>query len=325
MKEMTQKAIVITAAGAILLSGCSATPGTDDATAAKVAVLSEAAEGDPWADLVAAGAEQGADEATVKRIAGIQTTAIDQQIRSVASSGYNPVVVLQDNMAEAVVELAPAFPDTQFIVVDSFVENDAENVTTVTIDASDTAYLAGTVAALTSESPQIGFIGGAEVPIISQFLCGFESGVNAVEPTDTVTAVYAGTFTDPSAGQNLATQLYSDGVDVVFQAAALTGLGVLKAAELADKKAIGVDTWQGDVAPGAVVWSALKDGAGATAFAVAQALDGSLAAGSLVWDSTRGAKLYDERDFEALDPEQQQLVLDTVAALQDGTTTVACG
>ncbi len=318
--------IIVVALG---LAACSSnatnTPSSSTAASAKkVAVLSEAAEGDPWADLVAKGATEGADGATVKRIAGIQTTAIDQQIRSVASSGSNPVVVLQDNMATSVAKLAASFPGTHFVVVDSLVADKAPNVTSITIDASNTAYLAGAVAGLVSASTTLGFVGGADVPIIGQFLCGFTAGAKSTAPKDEITTVYAGSFTDPTKGKNLATQLYNSGVDVVFQAAALTGLGVLKAAASTGKQAIGVDTWQGDVAPGHVAWNALKDGAGATAYAVKNALASTLKSGALVWDSTKGAKLYDDRDLAALPAADQEKVKEIAQGLQDGSIVTSC-
>ena len=52
---------------------------------------------------------------------------------------------------------------------------------------------------------------------------------------------YAGTFGDPTKGTEFANQLYGEGVDIIFHAAASTGIGVInKASELREQ---GKDVW----------------------------------------------------------------------------------
>jgi len=55
---------------------------------------------------------------------------------------------------------------------------------------------------------------------------------------------YAGSWTDPAKGKELALTMYQQGADIVFQVAGGTGEGVFYAAEEAGKWAIGVDSDQ---------------------------------------------------------------------------------
>ena len=125
-------------------------------------------------------------------------------------------------------------------------------------------------------------------------------------------------------GREVGLAQFNKGHDVVMQAAALAGLGVLKAAAETGKQAIGVDVYQGDVAPDHVLWSALKDGGGAVYTTTKAALDGKFAPGPLVWDLSKGAKLYDDRDFQKLPDALKARVKDTADKLQSGALKTGC-
>lgn len=323
-------ALAVTGALALTLSACggggeAANPGGEEQ--ASVAMLSVEAEGSPWADL-AWGAlvelEESRDIA-VHRVAGVDSAAVEQQVRAMAAAGHDPVVVMQDELGDAAAKLAPSFPDTSFIVVDSFIETDEPNVKTIVIDPTQAAYVAGVVAAEISTSKRIGFVGGADVPNIQKYLCGLTEGVEATDPSVVVDVAYTGNFDNPTSGREVAASQLQSGADIVMHAAALTGLGVITAAEEAGAAAIGVDVWQGDAASDdTVVWNALKDGHGAVLAAVESALDGTFEPGQLVWDSTQGAALYDERDFERLDADLQEKVATAAEQLTSGAVSTDC-
>lgn len=113
------------------------------------------------------------------------------------------------------------------------------------------SYLAGVAAALMSESKQIGFVGGMEIPVIERFEAGFLAGVKAVDDTIKVDVQYTGKFDDAALGKTTANRMYSSGVDIIFHAAGGTGNGVFaeaKERKTKDKDAnvwvIGVDSDQ---------------------------------------------------------------------------------
>ncbi len=321
------------AALALAVAGCSTGPSTgsepqasgETETAGSILIMNQPA-GNPFADLVFAGLQRLEEEEGVpaKQVPGVQAGAYEQQLRSAASNNFNPVMVLWDDLGNAVAEVAPDFPDTKFIIVDSAVDPGLDNVQSLLIDPVKSSYLAGVVSANLSETGNLGFVGGQDMGVVNEWGCGFEAGVAATDPTAKVQTVYAGTFTDPQKGQQIATAMAGDGVDVIFQAANQTGLGVLTGAASNGIFGIGSDSWQGDVATGSVPWSALKD-AGTAAYQVAKnALHGDFASGMYIYDAEKGAPLYDQRDFDALTPELQKMVKDAEAGLRDGSIDVKC-
>lgn len=324
----------IAAVVALGLSACSsgtaagdgAAPGDNEVDSAGTILIMNQPAGNPFADLVFSGLERLEEETGLpaKQVPGVQAGAYEQQLRSAASSGFDPVLVLWDDLGNAVAEVAPDFPDTHFIIVDSAVDPGLDNVQSVLIDAVKSSYLAGVVGTDLSTSKKLGFVGGQDMGVVNEWGCGFQAGAEATDPAVSVVTTYAGTFTDPQKGKQIATSMAGDGIDVLFHAANQTGLGVLNGA--ADNNIIGLgsDSWQGDVAEGSVPWSALKD-AGTAAYQVAKdTVEGNFASGMYVYDAEKGAPLYDQRDFDELSPELQEKVKEVEAQLRDGSIDVAC-
>lgn len=299
---------------------------SDSAAEGSTVLIMNQPAGNPFADLVFAGLEQLADETGIsaQQIPGVQAGAYDQQLRAAADAGNDPVVVLWDDLGNAVAKVAPDFPDTHFIIVDSAVDPGLNNVQSVLIDSTQSSYLAGVVAAGLTETKKVGFVGGQDMGVVNEWLCGFQAGIDATDPSLEVVANYAGTFTDPQKGQQIASALAGDGVDVIFQAANQTGLGVISGAADNGILAIGSDNWQGDVAEGSVPWSALKD-AGQATYTVAKAtISGDFTPGLYIFDAEKGAPLYDQRDFDALPSEIQDVVSSVEAELRDGNIPLNC-
>ncbi|PJH64274.1 BMP family lipoprotein, partial [Salmonella enterica] len=73
---------------------------------------------------------------------------------------------------------------------------------------------------------QIGFIGGVRGPVIDRFQTGFQHGVEHVNPDLEVNVQYTNSFSDSAIGQQTASAMYQNGVDVIFHAAGAAGNGV---------------------------------------------------------------------------------------------------
>ncbi len=95
-----------------------------------------------------------------------------------------------------------------------------------------------------TESGIIGILGGQNSTTINDFVVGYEQGARSVRPDIEILVQYAESWNDPARGETLATEMYGDGADIVFQAAGTTGLGVFKAAQESGNYAIGVDSDQ---------------------------------------------------------------------------------
>ncbi|MEC2345564.1 BMP family lipoprotein [Paenibacillus barengoltzii] len=142
--------------------------------------------------------------------------------------GYDLTWSIGFDLGDATLEVAQANPDAKLAIIDNVV--DAPNVESVTFAENEGSFLVGVVAGLTTKTNKIGFIGGAESPVIKRFEVGFQAGVAAVNPDAKVTVTYAGAYDKPDIGKSLATQLFNDGADIIFPAAGQTGNGVFNEA-----------------------------------------------------------------------------------------------
>jgi basic membrane protein A and related proteins len=176
-------------------------------------------------------------------------------LAQLAEEGYNPVIAVGFAYDEVIADVAAEFPDTTFAQVDGSNElpdgsSKGDNVTGLLFASEQGSFLAGAAAALKSESGQIGFIGGVDVPLIQTFQAGYQAGAQAVNPSIVINVEYispAGDFSgfnDPARAQILAQGMYSAGTDIVFQVAGGSGTGVFQAAAAAGGRAIGVDSDQ---------------------------------------------------------------------------------
>ena len=184
----------------------------------------------------------------------------EQALRRFAGQGANPVVMAGFSWTAALTAVAPEFPDTNFVVIDTVV--DAPNVQSILFDEHTGSFLVGALAAMKSETGTVGFVGGMDVPIIHKFYCGYAQGAKAVNPDITLIENYTGTtpaaWNDPVTAGELAKAGVDAGADVIFAAAGGSGLGVLQAMADAGKFSIGVDSNQNYLQPGSVLTSMLK-------------------------------------------------------------------
>jgi basic membrane protein A len=123
-----------------------------------------------------------------------------------------------------------------------------------------------------------------QLPLIQKFEAGFRAGIAVVNPAAArnVLVAYTGTFDDESKGIEVGLDLYGRGCDIVFHAAGLDGLGVIKAAQQAHKLVIGVDSDQSHVAPDNVLTSMIKHTDVAVYRTILDVLRGRFAGGDVV-------------------------------------------
>ncbi|RAO99791.1 membrane protein [Petrotoga sp. 9PW.55.5.1] len=178
------------------------------------------------------------------------------------------VFVISYGFEEELKTVAEMFPNKIFINIDTVVEDSRGIISNVDYIEEEGAFMTGVVAGLVTTMTElpginpdklIGAVGGDDDIVIRSFVYGYEQGAKYVDPEIQVKTIYVGTWDDPVKGKQAALQLYSQGVDIIFQIASLTGVGVLQAAQEVGKYAIGVDTNQNSLAPGHVITSDLKE------------------------------------------------------------------
>ncbi len=169
-------------------------------------------------------------------------------LRQSAEGGADLVIGVGFNFFDPLTAVAADYPDTKFAIIDSVVE--ADNVASVTFAEEQGSYLVGAIAAQSTGSDTVGFVGGVETELIKKFEAGFTAGVEEVNADATVEVKYLtpdgdfSGFNDSAKGQTVASGLYDAGADVIFHASGGSGAGVFAAAAEADRLAIGVDSDQ---------------------------------------------------------------------------------
>ena len=204
-----------------------------------------------------------------------------QNITRLAQRGGNPVVTVGFSNEQALSQVAPQFPDTDFTIIDMVV--DQPNVRSVVFKEHEGSFLVGALAVMKSESGVVGFVGDMDIPLIRRFGCGYAQGAKHVNPDATVLENMTGTtpsaWNDPTKGAELTRAQFAQGADVVFAAAGGTGVGVYQAAADEGKYAIGVDSNQNHLQPGTMLTSMVKRVDNAVYNAFKDASDGNYSYG----------------------------------------------
>jgi len=220
---------------------------------------------------------------------------LEPNLIKMASEGYDVVVGVGYLFTDAMTAVAPQFPDTKFIIVDSVV--DQPNVASLVFAEEQGSFLVGAIAAGMSQTGTIGFIGGMESALIEKFEAGYIAGARAINPDIVVLSGYTGSFTDVAAGKELSLTQYGQGADIIYAAAGSCGLGTIEAAKENGFYAIGVDTNQDGIAPGSVLTSMLKHVEVAVFNSIKGAYEGNFVPGITTYDLSVGGVGYSPMEY----------------------------
>jgi len=195
-------------------------------------------------------------------------TSIEPAMRAFAERGYDLIIGVGFSQTPIIETVAKDYPNISFVIVDGV--SQLPNVASLIFKEHEGAYLVGMIAAMTSKTGTLGFLGGMDIPLIHKFEVGYEEGAHAVNPEVNVVPNYIGVtdtaWNDPVKGKELARTQIERGADIIFAAAGNSGLGAFDAVEQygkddqgrAQKLVIGVDSNQNWVKPGFVLTSMVK-------------------------------------------------------------------
>jgi basic membrane protein A len=193
---------------------------------------------------------------------------IEPAIRSFAERGYDLIIGIGFAQAPIIEAVAKDYPNIHFAIVDGV--SQLPNVASLVFKEHEGSYLVGILAAKTTKTGTLGFLGGMDIGLIHRFAKGFEEGAKSVNPNIRIIQNYVGVtdaaWNNPGKGKELALAQISKGADIIFPAAGNSGLGVFDAVEergrdqngRATHFAIGVDSNQDMVKPGFVLTSMVK-------------------------------------------------------------------
>lgn len=200
------------------------------------------------------------------------------------------IVTIGFLLADATKRMAKKYPEQNFLIVDFAYSEPIENVKPIVFDSSQSAFLAGYLAAGITESGTVATFGGVKIPPVTLYMDGFVQGVqhyNEGNDTDVKVlgwnmdsrqGVFVGNFTDQAKGKTVTQNFIRQGADVIFPLAGAVNLGSAAAVDdAAGVKMIWVDSDGCVSAPNFcdLFWSsALKNIDVAVTFAIKQTLDG---------------------------------------------------
>jgi basic membrane protein A len=188
-------------------------------------------------------------------------TGLDDAMADTES--YDILIAGTFQMISFMAPRAHLYPDKTFMFFDASMPYDdatvcvegCKNVYSVLYAQNEGSFLAGVYAAAMTtldiegmnEGAVIGAVGGQDIPVINDFIVGYEQGACLVNPESQVLVQYAGSWNDPARGKEIALAMYEQGADIVFQVAGGTGVGVFEAAQEQGRFAIGVDSDQATI------------------------------------------------------------------------------
>jgi len=257
----------------------------------------------------------------------IDESQYELALRRFAAKGCDLIVVMGSPFAPALKKVAPEFPDTKFVIIDSVV--DKPNVQSVVFKENEGAFLVGMVAAMKSRTGKIGFVGGMDMPLIRRFALGYREGARHVNKRIVIFEDMTGTtpdaWGDPIKAGELARSQFERGADVIFTAAGGSGLGVLQAAADMKKFSIGVDSNQNHIHPGSVLTSMVKRVDLAVLQTMRDALNGEWKPGLKVLGLAQGGVDYaiDKYNEALISPEMRDRVARAKADIVAGRLKVA--
>ena len=158
-----------------------------------------------------------------------------QTLRQLAEEGYDIIVPHSSGYEAAVLEVAPDFPGTWFIIYsDLSTTNDLPNVAGWAVHWNQVGYMAAAIGCAASESKSIGMVVSAPIPAYTRWTGG--SGQLSDDAADVLgydcefNDVWTGDFLDAAKAKQAAQALIDGGADVLFDGADAAGAGAVEAA-----------------------------------------------------------------------------------------------
>jgi basic membrane protein A and related proteins len=244
-------------------------------------------------------------------------TSIEPAMRAFAERNYDLIIGIGFAQTPIIELVARDYPNIRFAIVDGV--SDLPNVASLVFKEHEGSYLVGMLAARTSRTGTIGFLGGMDIGLIHRFKEGYEEGARAVNPNIRVIPNYVGVtdaaWNNPGKGKEIALAQIGKGADVIFTAAGNSGLGAFDAVEQQGKQngrathfVIGVDSNQNMVKPGFVLTSMVKRVDNAVYDIIKNVVEGQFNAGFHVYGLDKDGVGYsmDEFNKELVTPEMMK-------------------
>lgn len=128
-------------------------------------------------------------------IESVQQADFEAVFTDYGTKGYDLVFAHGTQFFDAAAKVAPQFPETFYMVINSE-EGQEPNVGGIGVREWEGGYIAGIIAAMNTESKQLGAIGSFPFPVIAGTLDAFEAAAQAHDPSIKVTKTYVNSWED---------------------------------------------------------------------------------------------------------------------------------
>ena len=221
-------------------------------------------------------------------------TAVDNDSDMVIGVGFKIAATLK--------EAAKVYPEVDFLMVDNVYDETPENVQTISFDEEQSGYLAGLIAAKSTKTNKVGFVGGMDIPTCSRFADGFEKALKEVNPEIKFYKQFTNSFTDAAKAKSISLQMVTNDVDIIFAAAGGGNIGTFETAREKNVKVIGVDSPSSHIAPEVVLTSAIKNVGQGIYNSVESYLNKEFKGGkNIKYDISSGAVAYEDTELISQD------------------------
>jgi basic membrane protein A and related proteins len=260
-----------------------------------------------------------------------------KNIQSMVDANCNMVVTVGFLLGDDTLAAAKKNPDVNFAIVDNNRPDFAgvKNLKPLVFNTAESSFMAGYLAAGTSQSKKVGTFGGAKIPTVTIFMDGFSQGVDYYneqkggdvkvlgwDPAKQDGLFIPGQdpFGDVPGGKRTAEGLVSQGADVILPVAGPSGEGALQVAKTSGGKvsAIWVDT-DGCVSAASycpqIQSSVVKGMDVAVTDAIRAAKDGSFASKPFVGNlKNNGTGLAPYHEYDSKIPAELKTEIDKIKA-----------
>src|SRR3990170_3433687 len=166
-----------------------------------------------------------------------QQTDYEANINAFLEEGCDLIITVGFLLGTDTQAAAEANPDAKFTIVDFAYDPTLPNVLGQVFNTNEAAFLAGYVAAATTQTGTVGTFGGIQIPPVTVFMDGFALGVdyyNQQKGTNvevlgwdpaTQTGLFTGNFESTDDGRLMGETLMDEGADIIMPVAGPVGLG----------------------------------------------------------------------------------------------------
>jgi len=198
-----------------------------------------------------------ADGAEISYQEKVDTSQVEDSIRTYASSGYDLIYIGSNIFEDQTVSVAADFPDVTFIIISG--NTNTGNVHSFHMSDAEKGFMMGIVAGLVTKSNSVGLVSSVKITPLLNAEAGFKYGVSYVNPDAQVDSVITGNSSDTAAAKETAKAMIDNGADVIAANANAASSGPIQAAEENSVSCIAPGPGYEDVAPSTLLTSVIMD------------------------------------------------------------------